>query len=140
MFLRLDNAYYDLGRLDLLAENNSPIHRLDPRAKVLITLIFIIYVVSFGKYEITRLLPFFLYPAFLIGIANVPFGFLLRKLIIVSPSTFGREEVASHFIFAGAIPAHEKIGTGFIIPLVNSRESTFIFLRSVPSKSKSGFT
>jgi cobalt/nickel transport system permease protein len=85
MFLRLDNAYYDLGRLDLLAENNSPIHRLDPRAKVLITLIFIIYVVSFGKYEITRLLPFFLYPAFLIGIANVPFGFLLRKLIIVSP-------------------------------------------------------
>jgi cobalt/nickel transport system permease protein len=82
---RLDTAYYDLGRLDLLAENSSPIHRLDPRAKVLTTLLFIVYVVSFDKYEIARLLPFFLYPAFLIGMANVPFGYLLRKLIIVSP-------------------------------------------------------
>jgi len=85
MSTRLDNAYYDLGRLDMLAENSSPIHRLDPRAKVLTTLLFIIYVVSFGKYEIAGLLPFFLYPAFLIGMANVPFGYLLRKLIIVSP-------------------------------------------------------
>lgn len=85
MPLRLDTAYYDLGRLDLLAENNSPVHRLDPRAKVLTTLLFIVYVVSFDKYEIARLLPFFLFPAFLIGLANVPFVYLLRKLLIVSP-------------------------------------------------------
>jgi cobalt/nickel transport system permease protein len=85
MSFRLDTAYYDLGRLDILAESSSPIHRLDPRAKVLTTLIFIVYVVSFGRYEVARLLPFFFYPAFLIGMANVPFGYLLRKLIIVSP-------------------------------------------------------
>jgi cobalt/nickel transport system permease protein len=85
MSLRLDTAYYDLGRLDMLAESSSPIHRLDPRTKVITTLLFIVYVVSFDKYEITRLLPFFLYPAFLIGIANIPLGYLLRKLLIVSP-------------------------------------------------------
>lgn len=85
MSSRLETAYYDLGRLDMLAEKNSPVHRLDPRAKVLTTLIFIIYVVSFDKYEIARLLPFFLFPALLVGLANVPFGYLLRKLLIVSP-------------------------------------------------------
>jgi len=85
MSLRLDTAYYDLGRLDLLAEKKSPIHRLDPRAKVLTTLVFIVYVVSFDKYEIAGLLPFFFYPAFLVGLADVPFGYLLRKLILVSP-------------------------------------------------------
>lgn len=85
MSLRLDTAYYDLGRLDLLAENNSPVHRLDPRVKVLTTLLFIVYVVSFDKYEIARLLPFFLFPAFLIGLGNVPFVYLLKKLLIVSP-------------------------------------------------------
>lgn len=85
MASRLETAYYDLGRLDMLAKNSSPVHRLDPRAKVLTTLIFIIYVVSFDKYEIARLLPFFFFPAFLIGLSNVPFGYLLKKLLIVSP-------------------------------------------------------
>ena len=28
---------------------------------------------------------FFLFPAFLIGMADLPFGYLLRKLILVSP-------------------------------------------------------
>jgi cobalt/nickel transport system permease protein len=82
---RLETAYYEMGRLDLLAEKDSPIHRLDPRAKVATTLVFIIYVVSFSKYEITGLLPFFLFPALLIGMADLPFRYLLRKLILVSP-------------------------------------------------------
>ncbi len=82
---RLDRAIYELGRLDLLAEKDTVIHRLDPRVKVLTTFLFIICVISFGKYEIARLLPFFIFPALLLGIAGLPFGFLLRKLIIVSP-------------------------------------------------------
>lgn len=85
MSSRLDTAFYDLGRLDLLAEKDTPIHRLDPRAKVVTTLVFIVYVVSFGKYEISRLLPFFLFPAFLVGMADLPLAYLLRKLILVSP-------------------------------------------------------
>lgn len=85
MSSRLDTVFYDLGRLDLLAEKDTLIHRLDPRVKVATTLCFIIYVVSFDKYEIGRLLPFFLFPAFLIGMANIPFGYLMRKLLTVSP-------------------------------------------------------
>jgi cobalt/nickel transport system permease protein len=83
--IRLDTVYYDLGRLDLLAEKDSFVHRLDPRVKVITTLLFIIYVVSFGKYEVARLMPFFVFPTLLAGIAGLPIGFLLRKLIIVSP-------------------------------------------------------
>jgi cobalt/nickel transport system permease protein len=85
MLLPLDTAYYDLGRLDLFAEKRTRIHQLDPRVKVATTFLFIIYVVSFDKYEIARLLPFFLFPAVIIGIADLPFGYFLRKLIIVSP-------------------------------------------------------
>jgi cobalt/nickel transport system permease protein len=82
---RLDTAYYDLGRLDLLAEQDNIIHRLDPRVKVITTLLFIICVISFDKYEVSRLLPFFIFPALLVGIADLPFKYLLRKLILVSP-------------------------------------------------------
>ena len=82
---RLETAFYDLGRLDLLADKNSFIHRLDPRVKVITTLLFIIYVISFDKYEVSRLLPFFIFPALLVGIADLPFNYLLRKLVLVSP-------------------------------------------------------
>jgi len=82
---RIETAFYDLGRLDLLADKNTCIHRLDPRVKVVTTLLFIIYVVSFNKYEIARLLPFFLFPAVLIGMADLPFVYLLRKILLVSP-------------------------------------------------------
>lgn len=82
---KIDRAFYDIGHLDSLAEANTPLHRLDPRAKLLTTAVFIVSVVSFGKYEIVRLLPFFLYPAVLVGLGNLPLGFLLRKLLLVSP-------------------------------------------------------
>jgi cobalt/nickel transport system permease protein len=82
---RLETAFYDLGHLDLLAEKNSPVHLLDPRVKVVVTLLFIVCVVSFGRYEVARLLPFFLFPALVVGMANLPFGYLFRKLLLVSP-------------------------------------------------------
>ena len=74
----IEKAFYDLGRLDLLAEKNTFIHRLDPRVKVVTTFLFIFYVVSFNRYEIARLLPFFLFPALLIGMADLPFKYLFK--------------------------------------------------------------
>lgn len=85
MASKIDRAFYDIGHLDTLAEADTPLHRLDPRAKLLTTVVFVVSVVSFGKYEIARLLPFFLYPAVVIGLAELPLGFLLKKLLLVSP-------------------------------------------------------
>jgi cobalt/nickel transport system permease protein len=86
--LSIDIAILDFKRLDLLANRDSSLHRLDPRAKVLATLAYIISVVSFGKYELSALLPFFIYPAAIIGIANLPAGFIFRKVMIVLPFAF----------------------------------------------------
>jgi len=51
-------AMDEVRRLDLLAAGESGIHRLDPRAKIVTTLCFIIAVVSFDRYRIAPLLPF----------------------------------------------------------------------------------
>lgn len=83
--LSIDGAMLDFKRLDLLSNNSTDIHRLDPRAKVLATLVFIMAVVSCGKYQFSSLLPFFIYPAALIGLANLPAGFIARKVLIVIP-------------------------------------------------------
>jgi len=86
MNVKIENALYDLGQLDHLADaGDSPIHRLDPFVKVLTTLVFIVVVVSFDRYTISRLLPYFLYPAVLIGLGNLPFIYFIKKLLLVSP-------------------------------------------------------
>jgi len=82
---KIDKHFFDIGYLDTLSAQQTPVHRLDPRAKLITTLVFIITVVSFGKYEISALIPFFVYPVFLCAIGNVPPVFLLKKLLVVSP-------------------------------------------------------
>ena len=81
----INAAVIDLKRLELLAGGNSPIHALDARAKVLVTLVFIVAVVSCGRYELARLLPFCIFPAVIIALANLPALFLARKITLVCP-------------------------------------------------------
>ncbi|MFA5074144.1 MAG: cobalt ECF transporter T component CbiQ [Nitrospirota bacterium] len=83
--MKFDKEYFNIGRLDLLSYQDTPVHRLDPRAKVITTLIFILAVVSFPKYEIAALIPFFLFPVLLISFGDLPVGFLIKKILIVSP-------------------------------------------------------
>jgi cobalt/nickel transport system permease protein len=81
----LEEGVYDLGRLDRLAYLDTPVHRLDPRAKVMTTIVYLLCVVSFGKYEVLPMVPFLLYPVFTAAEGGLPFGFLLRKIVAVAP-------------------------------------------------------
>lgn len=80
-----DLAILDLGRLDSLSYNDTIVHRLDPRAKLLATITFVVAVVSFPKYALTSLIPFFFFPILMVYLANLPLGFLFKKLLLVSP-------------------------------------------------------
>jgi cobalt/nickel transport system permease protein len=82
---RLDTALLELGALDELAASDTPIHRLDPRVKVVTTLAFIGTVVSFGRYELSALLPFVLYPVALVALAGLPVRTLVKRLLPVLP-------------------------------------------------------
>jgi len=81
----IESAFYDLHRFERLAARDSAVHRLDPRVKVLITLAFLVCVVSFDKYAIAGLLPFALFLTLVIGLAGIPSGFVLNRLILVAP-------------------------------------------------------
>lgn len=83
-----DNEYFNLGYLDTLSYKDTLIHRLDPRTKLLTTLAFIVTVVSFPKYEISGLLPFFLFPVLLFTLSDIPVKFILKKVFLVSSFAF----------------------------------------------------
>jgi cobalt/nickel transport system permease protein len=81
----IDRHFFDIGYMDTLSSQQTAVHRLDPRAKLVTTLLFIVIVVSFGKYEISALIPFFIFPVTLCALGNVPPAYLIKRLVIVSP-------------------------------------------------------
>jgi cobalt/nickel transport system permease protein len=83
--MTFDAQYFDIGRLDRLSYGDSPVHRLDPRVKVAATALFLITVISFGPQEVAPLFPFFLFPVVLSALGGIPPGFILRKILFVSP-------------------------------------------------------
>jgi cobalt/nickel transport system permease protein len=82
---KIGSHFLDIGYMDTLASGDSPLHRLDPRVKLITTLAFIVTVVSFDKHTLSKLIPFFIFPIFQISIGGLPTGYLLRKVLIISP-------------------------------------------------------
>ncbi len=83
--MTFDQQYFNLGALDRLSYQDTVVHRLDPRAKVIATMAFAFFVVSWPKYEVIALAPFFLFPVLLMALGDIPFSALIRKVLVLSP-------------------------------------------------------
>jgi cobalt/nickel transport system permease protein len=75
----------DLHSLDALATRVTALSGVDPRAKILATLAFILAVVSFDRYTVLALLPFALFPVAVGALGEVPARLIARKLLLASP-------------------------------------------------------
>ena len=82
---KLSHAQSELREMDALAAENSPIHRIHPLCKLLVTILYIVVVVSFPKYDFTRLIVMVLYPVLLFQAAGIPVHVCFYKLRIVLP-------------------------------------------------------
>ncbi len=83
--MTFDQQYFNIGYLDRLSYQDSVIHRLDPRSKVIATFLFIVAVVSVPQHEAAALFPFFLFPAVLMSLGDIPLRFVLTRVLLVSP-------------------------------------------------------
>ena len=82
---KLTNAQLELREMDALAAGNSPVHRLNPLCKLLVTVFYIAAVVSFPKYDLSALVVMVLYPVLMFQAAGIPVGLCFHKLRIVLP-------------------------------------------------------
>jgi len=71
--------------IDRFATADSPVHRLDPRVKLVVVLAFTVLVVSVPKYEVAALFPYALLPFSLLVFGGIPLGFVAKHLLLVSP-------------------------------------------------------
>jgi cobalt/nickel transport system permease protein len=81
----IDGAILDFKRLDLLASGDTGLHRLDARAKVIVTAVFVLMVISHDRYEIVALFPFIIFPAAMIAAGNLPLPYIARKILLLCP-------------------------------------------------------
>ena len=82
---KLTNAQLELREMDDLAAAESPVHRLNPLCKLLVTVFYIVTVVSFPKYDLSGLVVMVLYPIVLFQAAGIPVSLCFHKLRVVLP-------------------------------------------------------
>ena len=71
--------------IDRLAMGDSPIHRLDARAKLVAVIGYTIVLISFDRYVVADLAPMAVLPLALLWFSRVPVWFALRRVAILSP-------------------------------------------------------
>lgn len=75
----------ELRAMDNLSAGTSVIHRLHPLVKLLSTLVYIVFVASYGRYDFVRLAPYTFYPFIMVALAELPYKTLLPRVLIALP-------------------------------------------------------
>jgi len=81
----LSARVHELRALENLSAGKTVIHRLHPLAKILSSLVFIVIVASFGRYDFVRLTPYLFYPFIMMALAALPYKVLLLRVAIALP-------------------------------------------------------
>ena len=63
----------------------SALHNLNPAVKLLTTAVFIVSVVSFGRYELSRLFPYIFYPTLIGAVSGAPYAPLFKRFMAALP-------------------------------------------------------
>ena len=68
---KIDHAISEIREMDELAAMSSPVHKLHPTAKLVATAVYILFVVSFGKYNVGSLFVLVLYPILMFACSGI---------------------------------------------------------------------
>ena len=71
--------------IDHLALGDSPVHRLDARAKLLAVVGYSVVLISFDRYAVADLTPMAVLPLVLLWFGRVPVRFALKRVAILCP-------------------------------------------------------
>lgn len=71
--------------MEQASEQSSPLHLLDPRVKLIVTLLFVIFVLSLPLEDLPCLILFFIYPIVSCASAGIAYGGVFKRSLIVLP-------------------------------------------------------
>ncbi len=81
---KINHAVYELREMDDLAALRSPIHALHPISKLLTTIAYILFTVSFNKYDLSGMIIMVLYPVLMFQVSGVSIRTCFYRLRILT--------------------------------------------------------
>jgi len=115
---KLSTAQTELLELDELASHKSYVHEFHPLAKLIVTIFYIVIVVSFNKYDFTGIVPMVLYPVFIYQLAGVPVSLCFKKLRYVMPLVMAVGVVNPFFDHTPMLTMGNVVITGGILSML----------------------
>ena len=85
----ISKAIYDIRKIDELGDMNTKIHKIDSAIKIIVTIIYVIKILSIKQFTILNIRCIVLYPLILFIIGKVQIKFILKKVIYVFPIILG---------------------------------------------------
>ena len=82
---KISDAIYEVHYMDTIAGMDSPVHRVHPLVKLVVTIAYIWFTVSFNKYDVAGLITMVVYPVALFSLSGLSFGHSIKKLRIILP-------------------------------------------------------
>ncbi len=81
----IERALYELNEIDGYACGSSLMHRLDPRAKTIVTLLYIATVLSFRLDSLTGIMSLWIFPILLSALGGISYNRVFVKSLYVLP-------------------------------------------------------
>ncbi len=78
-------SIHTLTTLEDLANGNTPVHRLNPFIKFIITGIYLVLVISFAPNQVSGLIPYVFYPILMMAFGEIPAKPLIGRLLAALP-------------------------------------------------------
>ena len=82
---KLQKALYELNLMEQASQRLSPLHAIDPRAKLLVTVLFLGFMLSLPLLRLPSLLLFFVYPMVSCSMAGISYSSLFGRSLFVLP-------------------------------------------------------
>lgn len=82
---KLQHVLYELDAMERAARKQSPLHRMDARAKLLVTIVFLVTMLSMPLSRLSGLLLFFVFPIIASSMGGLSYGAIFRRSLIVLP-------------------------------------------------------
>ena len=85
----LSKAIYNIRKIDELGKEDTIIHKINPMIKIIVTLAYVIKVISIKEFLFADIIVILAYSIFIFIFAKIPVNIILRKLIFVLPVVLG---------------------------------------------------
>lgn len=82
---KIENAIYEIHHMDAMAARDQWVNRIHPLVKFVLTVVYILSVVSFQKYDIPGLAGMVVYPLAMFILSEVSFKDCIKRLKVVLP-------------------------------------------------------